>query len=61
MPKVPIAIKGKMFTAKLIVLESLGLDVILGMYFSSKHDGQLCYATKTMQLTHTDGTKVEYG
>jgi hypothetical protein len=36
-PKVNLKIKGVDFVANLIVLESKGIDVILGMYWLSKH------------------------
>jgi len=59
-PKVSIDIRGVVFLANLIVLESKGLDVILGMDWLSKHDGVIQCATKTVQLKHADGTQVEF-
>ncbi|XP_062201998.1 uncharacterized protein LOC133904517 [Phragmites australis] len=38
----------------------LGIDIILGMDWLTKYKGVIGCATKTVQLTHTDGTKVEF-
>jgi hypothetical protein len=43
-PKVSILIRGVEFVANLIVLESKGIDVILGMDWLSKHNGLIDYA-----------------
>jgi predicted aspartyl protease len=50
-PKVNILIRGVEFIANLIVLESKGIDVILGMHWLSKHKGMINYANKTVRLT----------
>jgi hypothetical protein len=59
-PKVNISIRGVDFLANLIILESKGIDIILGMDWLTKYKGVIGCATKTVQLTHTDGTKVEF-
>jgi hypothetical protein len=47
-PKVNILIRGVEFIANLIVLESKGIDVILGMDWLSKHKGMINCAKKAM-------------
>ena len=49
-----------MFAANLIVLRSKGIDIILGMDLLVKYDGVIRCATRTVNLSHTDGTKVEF-
>jgi hypothetical protein len=60
MPKYKYFHKRVDFLAHLIVLESKGIDIILGMDWLSKHDGIIGCARKVAQLKHRDGTKVEY-
>jgi hypothetical protein len=50
-PKVIILIRGVEFLANLIVLESKGIDVILGMDWLSKHNGLIDCAKKAVRLT----------
>jgi hypothetical protein len=59
-PKVNILIKGVEFIANLIVLESKGIDVILGMDWLSKHKGMINCAKKAVRLTTSSGKGVEY-
>ena len=59
-PKISLAIEGVEFPAHLIVLESKGIDIILGMDWLAKFDGVIGCATKTVQLTYICGTKVEF-
>jgi hypothetical protein len=59
-PKVNILIGGVEFIANLIVLESKGIDVILGMNWLSKHKGMIDCAKKAMRLTTSSGKEVEY-
>ena len=59
-PKIGICIRGVDFLANLIILESKGIDIILGMDWLIKYKGVIRCATKTVQLTHTDATKVEF-
>jgi hypothetical protein len=56
---VSILIRGVEFLANLIVLESKGIDVILGMDSLSKHNGLISCAKKAVRLTPSSG-KLEY-
>jgi hypothetical protein len=58
--KVSILIRGVEFLANLIVLESKGIDVILGMDWLSKHNGLIHCAKKAVRLTPSSGKKLEY-
>src|SRR6266508_1719102 len=59
-PSVDIKIRGVDFPSSLIVLESNGLDVILGMDWLTKYKGVISCATKSIQLNHPSGQVVEY-
>jgi hypothetical protein len=59
-PKVNILIRGVEFIANLIVLESKGIDVILGMDWLSKHKGMIKCANKAVRLTTSSVKEVEY-
>jgi hypothetical protein len=54
-PKVSILIRGLEFLANLIVLESKGIDVILGMDWLSMHNGLINCAKKAVRLTPNSG------
>src|SRR5437762_4705259 len=58
-PKVNVNIRGVDFPSSLIVLESNGLDIILGMDWLVKYKGVIACATKSI-LTHPNGQTVEY-
>jgi hypothetical protein len=58
--KVSIHIRGVEFLANLIVLESNGIDVILGMDWLSKHKGMINCAEKAVKLTSSNGKEMEY-
>jgi hypothetical protein len=58
--KVSIRIRGVEFLANLIVLESNGIDVILGMDWLSKHKGMINCAKKAVRLTTSNGKEMEY-
>jgi hypothetical protein len=58
--KVSIHIRGVEFLPNLIVLESNGIDVILGMDRLSKHKGMINCAKKAVKLTSTNGKEMEY-
>jgi hypothetical protein len=58
--KVSILIRGVEFLANLIVLESKGIDVILGMDWLSKHNGLIDCAKKAVRLTPSGGKELEY-
>ena len=57
--KVEIEIKRVKFSANLIVINSAGLDVILGMNWLSKNHGQIDCARKAITLTSPLGFQVE--
>src|SRR5204863_9472177 len=59
-PKVNINIRGVDFPSSLIVLESKGLDIILGMDWLGKYKGEISCGTKSIHFTHSDGQVVEY-
>jgi hypothetical protein len=58
--KVSILIRGVEFLAKLIVSESKGIDIILGMDWLSKHNGLIDCAKKTVRLTPSSSKELEY-
>jgi hypothetical protein len=59
-PKVNIKIRGVDFVANLIVLESKGIDVILGMDWLCKHKMLIDCTKKSVKLTTQDGKELEY-
>jgi hypothetical protein len=59
-PKVNLKIRGVAFIANLIVLESNGMDVILGMDWLGKHKVLIDYAKKSVKLTTPDGKELEF-
>jgi hypothetical protein len=46
------------FSSNLILLDSKGIDIILGMNWLSKYDGVIQCAKKAVRLTKKDGTTV---
>jgi hypothetical protein len=58
--KVNLKIRGVNFVANLIVLESKGIDVILGMDWLSKHKMLIDCARKFVKLTTPDGKELEF-
>jgi hypothetical protein len=58
--KVIILIRGIEFLANLIVLESNGIDVILGIDWLSKHKGMINCAKKAVRLTSSSGKEMEH-
>jgi hypothetical protein len=60
MPKVNLKIRGVDFIINLIVLESNGIDIILGMDWLSKHKVLIDYAKKSVKLTTPDGKELEF-
>ena len=55
-----IEILGVKFLANLIVIDSKGLDVILGMDWLSKHQGQINCAQRSIAVTNEDGIPVVF-
>jgi hypothetical protein len=58
--KVSILIRGGGFLANLIVLESKGIEVILGMDWLSKYNGLIDCAKKAIWLIASSGKELEY-
>jgi hypothetical protein len=59
-PKVNLKIRGVDFIANLIVLESKGIDVILGMDWLGRHKVLIDCAKKSVKLTTPEGKELEY-
>jgi hypothetical protein len=59
-PKVNLKIRGVDFVANLIVLESKGIDLILGMDWLSKHKVLIDCAKKSIKLTTPEGKEMEF-
>jgi hypothetical protein len=59
-PKVNLKIRGVDFVANLIVLESKGIDVILGMDWLGKHKALIDRAKKSVNLTTPEGKEMEF-
>jgi hypothetical protein len=59
-PKVNLKIRGVDFAANLMVLESKGIDVILGMDWLSKHEVLIDCAKKSIKLTTPDRKELEF-
>jgi hypothetical protein len=59
-PAVSISIRGVDFSSNLILLNSKGIDIILGMDWLSKYDGVIQCARKAVKLTKKDRTSVEF-
>jgi hypothetical protein len=59
-PKVNLKIRGVDFVTNLIVLESKGIDVILGMDWLSKYKVLIDCAKKCMKLTAPEGKEMEF-
>jgi hypothetical protein len=59
-PKVNLKIRGVDFVTNLIVLESKGIDVILGMEWLSKHKVLINCAKKSVKLTTPDEKELEF-
>ena len=58
--QVPLSIGRHVFPTDLIVLESQGLDVILGMDWLSMYGGNIDCASKTILLTTPEGRRIKY-
>jgi hypothetical protein len=59
-PKVILKIRGLDFVANLIVLESKGIDVILGMDWLSKYNILIDCAKKSVKLTTPEEKEMEF-
>jgi hypothetical protein len=58
---VKLVFEGQLFTADLPVLESTGIDVILGMDCLANQNGMVSCNPRFIQLEHPSGTKVWIG
>ena len=56
----PLTIGRHVFPSNLIILESQGLDVILGMDWLSKYEGNIECASKSILLTTPEGRRIKY-
>jgi hypothetical protein len=52
--------RGVEFNANLIVIDSKGIDVVLGLDWMSKQKTLIDYAKKAVKLTIGDGQEIEY-
>jgi hypothetical protein len=59
-PTISITIRGVDFLMNLIVLDSKGIDIILGMDWLRKYDGVILCAKRAIRLTKKDGTIAEF-
>jgi hypothetical protein len=59
-PTISITIRGVDFLTNLIVLDSKGIDIILGMEWLRKYDGVILCAKRAIRLTKGDDTIVEF-
>ena len=58
--QLPLTIGRHVFPTDLIILESQGLDVILGMDWLSKYEGNIDCARKSILLTTPEGKRIKY-
>ena len=58
--QIPLTIGTHVFPSDLIILESQGLDVILGMDWMSKYGGSIDCASKSIYLTTPEGKRIKY-
>ena len=58
--QIPLAIGRRVLPSDLIILESQGLDVILGMYWLSMYGGNIDCASKSILLTTPEGRRIKY-
>jgi hypothetical protein len=59
-PMISITIRGADFLANLTVLDSKGIDIILGMDWLRKYDRVIWCAKRAIRLTKEDDTIVEF-
>jgi hypothetical protein len=59
-PAVSIMIRGVDFPSNLILLDTKGIDIKLGMDWLSKYDGVIQCVRKALKLTKKDGTSIEF-
>jgi hypothetical protein len=59
-PAISISIRGVDFPSNLTLLDSKGIDIILGMDWLSKYDGVIQCAKRVVRLTKKDGSTVGF-
>jgi hypothetical protein len=59
-PAISIAISGVDFLSNLIIIDSQGIDIILGMDWLRKYGGVILCAKRAICLTQEDGTTLEF-
>ena len=58
--QLPLTIERHVFPTDLIILESQGLDAIIGMDWLSKFGGNIDYASRSILLTTPEGKRIKY-
>ena len=58
--QMPLTIGSHVFPSNLVILESQGLDVILGMDWLSMYGGNIDCASKSILLTTPEGKRIKY-
>ena len=58
--QLPLTIGSHVFPSNLIILESQGLDVILGMDWLSMYGGNIDCASKSILLMTPEGRRIKY-
>jgi hypothetical protein len=58
-PQTKLEIRGISFLVELIILESSGIDVILGIDYLTKYDGVISCPKRTVTLTSPQGERIE--
>jgi hypothetical protein len=59
-PTISIAIRGMDFLSSLIIIDSRGIDIILGMDWLRKYDEVILCTKRAIHLTQEDGTTKEF-
>jgi hypothetical protein len=58
-PQTKLEIRGISFLVELLILESSGIDVILGIDYLAKYDGVISCAKRMVTLTSPQGERIE--
>ena len=58
-PRVKILLSGVEFKANLVVLDAMEIDVILGMDWLSRHQGNISYSDRKVTVTNHQGIRIE--
>ena len=58
--RIPLTIGSHVFPSVLIILESQGLDIILGLDWLSKYGGNIDCDSKSILLTTLEGKRIKY-